>query len=64
MKSWVNSNTVTQDACMNQFQIIFNTLTLTFQLKVKCDRIYDFLLVFNSNIWPNSAPIYKPKESE
>ncbi len=31
-------------------------------LKVKCDDviglpIYAFLLVFNSNIWPNSAPL-------
>ncbi len=31
-------------------------------LKVKCDGgigliIYDFLLIFSGNIWPNSAPL-------
>ncbi len=31
-------------------------------LKVECDggiglTIYDLLLIFNSNIWPNSAPL-------
>ena len=35
---------------------------LSESLKVKCDGgiclpIYDFLLVFNSNIWHNSAPL-------
>ena len=35
---------------------------LSRSLKVKCDGviglpIYGFLLMFNSNIWPNSAPL-------
>ena len=37
-------------------------IDLTRSLKVKCDSviglpIYGFLLLFNINIWPNSAPL-------
>ena len=35
---------------------------LSMSLKVKCDDViglptYTFLLMFNSNMWPNSAPL-------
>ena len=64
-KSWVNSYTeylTMHVSILDHFQ----QLNLAFQrsLKVKCDGgtglpigVYDFLLVFNSNIRPNSAPL-------
>ena len=41
---------------------VTSTLNFHRHLNVKCDGtigfpIHEFLLVFNSNIWPNSAPL-------
>ncbi len=57
----LNSHTVPDYACIN-LDHIQHLWPFKRSLKVKCDggfglRIYDLLLVFNSDIWPNSAAL-------
>ncbi len=56
---WPNSVILLYARLQNLTEFAFD---LSMSSKVKCDGvsgfpIYDFLLVFNSNIWPNSAPL-------
>ncbi len=62
LKARVNSHTAPHYACINSDHIQHLNFDLSRSLKVKCDggfgiSIYDLLLLFNSNIWLNSAAL-------
>ncbi len=58
-KFWANSHTVPHHACVKfgSFQHLNFDLTSNLMVANFTPHMIYFLLVFNSNMWPNSAPL-------